>query len=297
MKSNVRSMFMLVALATILWACGGDKEEALTGNDYLVTIRTDLGEMKAILYDETPKHKENFVKLAKEGFFDSLLFHRVIQGFMIQGGDPNSKNAGPQDRLGNGGPGYTVPAEINSNFFHQKGALSAARQGDQVNPEKASSGSQFYIVQGSIVPSTQLQGPNPTDIQKAVSKLVQQMPDNELNQQYTEAYQMGGNEAVDEKIRETLDQLAEVTGIEIGQMDLPEEMIEAYTTVGGTPFLDNEYTVFGQVISGLDVIDSIAAVATQPGDRPIEDVKMYISVEEMPREEIQSKYNYDYRVQ
>lgn len=288
---------MLVALATILWACGGDKEEALTGNDYLVTIRTDLGEMKAILYDETPKHKENFVKLAKEGFFDSLLFHRVIQGFMIQGGDPNSKNAGPQDRLGNGGPGYTVPAEINSNFFHQKGALSAARQGDQVNPEKASSGSQFYIVQGSIVPSTQLQGPNPTDIQKAVSKLVQQMPDNELNQQYTEAYQMGGNEAVDEKIRETLDQLAEVTGIEIGQMDLPEEMIEAYTTVGGTPFLDNEYTVFGQVISGLDVIDSIAAVATQPGDRPIEDVKMYISVEEMPREEIQSKYNYDYRVQ
>lgn len=297
MKSNVRSMFMLVALATILWACGGDKEEALTGNDYLVTIRTDLGEMKAILYDETPKHKENFVKLAEEGFFDSLLFHRVIQGFMIQGGDPNSKNAGPQDRLGNGGPGYTVPAEINSNFFHQKGALSAARQGDQVNPEKASSGSQFYIVQGSIVPSTQLQGPNPTDIQKAVSKLVQQMPDNELNQQYTEAYQMGGNEAVDEKIRETLDQLAEVTGIEIGQMDLPEEMIEAYTTVGGTPFLDNEYTVFGQVISGLDVIDSIAAVATQPGDRPIEDVKMYISVEEMPREEIQSKYNYDYRVQ
>jgi len=288
---------MLVALATILWACGGDKEEALTGNDYLVTIRTDLGEMKAILYDETPKHKENFVKLAKEGFFDSLLFHRVIQGFMIQGGDPNSKNAGPQDRLGNGGPGYTVPAEINSNFFHQKGALSAARQGDQVNPEKASSGSQFYIVQGSIVPSTQLQGPNPTDIQKAVSKLVQQMPDNELNQQYTEAYQMGGNEAVDEKIRETIDQLAEVTGIEIGQMDLPEEMIEAYTTVGGTPFLDNEYTVFGQVISGLDVIDSIAAVATQPGDRPIEDVKMYISVEEMPREEIQSKYNYDYRVQ
>lgn len=297
MKSNVRSMFMLVALATILWACGGDKEEALTGNDYLVTIRTDLGEMKAILYDETPRHKENFVKLAKEGFFDSLLFHRVIQGFMIQGGDPNSKNAGPQDRLGNGGPGYTVPAEINSNFFHQKGALSAARQGDQVNPQKASSGSQFYIVQGSIVPSTQLQGPNPTDIQKAVSKLVQQMPDNELNQQYTEAYQMGGNEAVDEKIRETLDQLAEVTGIEIGQMDLPEEMIEAYTTVGGTPFLDNEYTVFGQVISGLDVIDSIAAVATQPGDRPIEDVKMYISVEEMPREEIQSKYNYDYRVQ
>lgn len=295
--SNVRSMFMLVALATILWACGGDKEEALTGNDYLVTIRTDLGEMKAILYDETPKHKENFVKLAKEGFFDSLLFHRVIQGFMIQGGDPNSKNAGPQDRLGNGGPGYTVPAEINPKFFHQKGALSAARQGDQVNPEKASSGSQFYIVQGSIVPSTQLQGPNPTDIQKAVSKLVQQMPDNELNQQYTEAYQMGGNEAVDEKIRETLDQLAEVTGIEIGQMDLPEEMIEAYTTVGGTPFLDNEYTVFGQVISGLDVIDSIAAVATQPGDRPIEDVKMYISVEEMPREEIQSKYNYDYRVQ
>lgn len=297
MTSSVRNMFMLVALTTLLWACGGDKEDALTGNDYLVTIKTDLGEMKAILYDETPQHKENFVKLANEGFYDSLLFHRVIQGFMIQGGDPDSKNAKPEQRLGSGGPGYTVPAEINPKFFHKKGALSAARQGDQMNPQKASSGSQFYIVQGAVLPATQLQGPNPTDIQKAVTKLVQQMPDNELNQQYTEAYQMGGNEAVDQKILETLDQLAEVTGIEIGQMDLPEEMIEAYTTVGGTPFLDNEYTVFGEVISGLDVIDSIAAVATQPGDRPTEDIKMYISVEEMPREKIKSKYNYDYRVQ
>src|SRR5688572_740856 len=116
--------------------------------DYVVTIKTNHGDMIAILYDETTKHKENFIKFVKEHYFDNLLFHRVIQGFMIQGGDPQSKGAGPGQRLGNGGPGYTIPAEINPKFFHEKGALSAARLGDEANPTKASSGSQFYIVQG-----------------------------------------------------------------------------------------------------------------------------------------------------
>ena len=151
MKNKLGMLAMLIAL--MITACAeGNKEPEVTGSDSVVTIKTDMGEMKAILYDETPKHKENFLKLAKEGFYDSLLFHRVINSFMIQGGDPESKGADLGQRLGSGGPGYTVPAEFVDGLFHKKGALSAARQGDQVNPERASSGSQFYIVQGQVTP-------------------------------------------------------------------------------------------------------------------------------------------------
>jgi len=183
-----------------------------------VKIKTKFGDMVAVLYDETPKHRDNFLKLAREGFFDGLLFHRCIKGFMVQGGDPESRNAAAGKMLGSGGPGYTVDAEFNSKFIHKKGALSAARQGDQVNPEKKSSGSQFYIVQGQ-----------PT-----------------ANPQSTVAY-------------------------------TPEQK-QIYTTSGGTPFLDGAYTVFGEVIEGLDVIDKIASQPTKPGDRPMEDIVMDIDV-------------------
>ncbi|MCK9218880.1 MAG: peptidylprolyl isomerase [Bacteroidales bacterium] len=183
-------------------------------------IHTDFGDMKGVLYNETPKHRDNFVKLTKSGFFDGLLFHRVISGFMIQGGDPDSKNAKPGQQLGSGGPGYTVPAEFNKEFIHKKGALSAARQADQVNPTKASSGSQFYIVQGKKVPAVQL----------------------------------GGNYTPDQK--------------------------KTYETIGGTPFLDGQYTVFGEITEGLDVIDKIAAVEKDRNDRPVKDVKMTIKIVE-----------------
>lgn len=177
------------------------------------------------LYDETPQHRDNFLKLAEEGYFDGLLFHRVIDGFMIQGGDPESRNAPSGKALGMGGPGYQVPAEFNSKYVHLKGALAAARQGDQVNPEKKSSGSQFYIVQGK--------------------------PVSESNLQLTEAR----------------------NGIQY----TPEQK-EEYMTIGGTPFLDQGYTVFGRVIDGLNVIDSIATVRTDSRDRPTEDVAMKIRV-------------------
>ncbi len=183
-------------------------------------IHTDYGDMTGILYNETPKHRDNFVKLAKSGFYDGLLFHRVISGFMIQGGDPDSKNAKPGQQLGVGGPGYTVPAEFNTKFIHKKGALAAARQGDQVNPAKASSGSQFYIVQGKKMSAAQLTG-NYTPEQKKI-----------------------------------------------------------YETVGGTPFLDNQYTVYGEITEGLDVIDKIAACEKGPGDRPAKDIKMTIRIVE-----------------
>lgn len=189
----------------------------------MVLIETDLGNIKVKLYDSTPKHKENFLKLAKEGYLNGTLFHRVIPGFMVQGGDPDSKTAQPSQQLGSGGPGYTLDAEIGAKHF--KGALSAARQGDQVNPEKRSSGSQFYIVQNGPVPEAQL------------NQIIQQK-----GLQYT-----------------------------------PEER-DYYLKVGGTPFLDGDYTVFGQVVEGLDVVDKIANAPRDPRDRPVKDIKMKVSV-------------------
>jgi peptidyl-prolyl cis-trans isomerase B (cyclophilin B) len=192
-------------------------------NVTMIEIITDYGTMKAKLFDTTPKHRDNMVKLAEEGFYNDLLFHRVIQGFMIQGGDPNSKNAGPNQRLGSGGPGYQIDAEIGAR--HYKGTLAAARTGDSVNPERKSSGSQFYIVHGKSVSEDEI---------NAVER--------QFNRTYT-----------------------------------PEEK-QRYIAVGGTPFLDDQYTVFGEVIEGLDVIDKIAAVQTAPGDRPVQDIKMTIRV-------------------
>ncbi len=208
---------MSIVLAISTTACG-NKER-------VVLISTEYGDMKAKLYNETPKHRDNFIKLAEEKFFDGLLFHRIIKGFMIQGGDPKSKDAAPGQMLGDGGPGYTLQAEFNPLFFHKKGALCAARQGDQVNPEKESSGSQFYVVHGKPLTDEQLN-----------------MMEQRLNVKYT-----------------------------------PEQR-EVYKAVGGAPFLDNNYTIFGEVIEGLEVIDKLAEVQTAPGDRPVKDVKMTIKV-------------------
>ncbi len=188
-----------------------------------VELQTEYGNMTILLYDSTPQHRDNFLKLVAENYYDDLLFHRVIQGFMIQGGDPDSRNARPGRQLGMGGPGYTIPAEFDDENIHLKGALSAARTGGPSNPQKRSSGSQFYIVQGDIQNDAQLDG------------------------------------------------MEMRTGYKY-----PEKQREAYKEVGGTPFLDRDYTVFGIVTEGLDIIDKIAAVKTQPGDRPLEDVKMKI---------------------
>lgn len=187
----------------------------------LVQVETPFGYMLVELYSATPKHQDNFTKLVEQGYYDSLLFHRVISEFMIQGGDPDSKRAEPNKMLGSGGPGYTIPAEFVDSLIHVKGALSAARTGDLVNPEKRSSGSQFYIVQGKTFEDRELD-----------------MIESRKNMRYTSAQR------------------------------------EMYKTVGGTPFLDRDYTVFGQVIEGLEVIDSIAAQPTDERDRPKQDVWM-----------------------
>ncbi|MBP5401486.1 MAG: peptidylprolyl isomerase [Bacteroidales bacterium] len=186
-----------------------------------VLIKTSEGDITIALYDNTPKHKENFIKLVNDGFYNGVLFHRIIQGFMIQTGDPESKGAPAGKMLGNGGPGYTIPAEFKPENYHKRGAVAAARQGDQVNPTKASSGSQFYIVDGK---------PFNSNLMAQIS------------------YQYGKS--------------------------FTEEQRKVYETIGGAPFLDGDYTVFGEVVEGMDVVDKIAAKPKDRYDRPTTDVKI-----------------------
>ena len=260
--------------------------------DHVVTISTKYGDMVAILYDETPKHKENFIKLAKEHYYDSLLFHRVIEGFMIQGGDPDSKSADSARRLGNGGPGYTIPAEINPKFSHVKGALSAARLADAMNPDRASSGSQFYIVQGTKHTESQIKV-DPMKFNRALQQFFQK-PENQAYRDSISTFIQNRDEKAFEAYLERLKPIVEQQlGVSI-ERDISPEVVKAYTTVGGTPQLDGQYTVFGKVIDGLEVIDKIAAAPRDQNDRPLEDVRMRITVEEMPRRKIEKTYGYTY---
>ncbi len=214
-------------LTILIVSCNPKIAEGLRKNDLRrdVELQTNKGNIVIRLSDSTPLHRNNFLKLVKQHYYDSILFHRVIASFMIQAGDPNSKRAKPGDRLGNGGPGYTVPAEIRQTFFHEKGMVAAARSGDEVNPQKASSGSQFYIVQGKIYTDAGLDS--------------------------VETYRLKGKK-------------------------IPENQRVVYKTIGGTPHLDQNYTIFGKVVKGLDVLDSIAGVQTnrQGIDRPLQDIKI-----------------------
>lgn len=238
-----------------------------------VLIKTTLGDITVRLYDETPQHRDNFIKLASEGYYDGTLFHRVIKGFMIQGGDPDSKGAPAGKQLGTGGPNYTIPAEfVYPQYFHKKGALAAARQSDQVNPEKRSSGSQFYIVTGEVYSAGKL-----TQIERQLEqKQLQSIFDGLVVENRDKILQLRRNrdQAGLMAIQEQLQKATMDKAKELGKPKFTDAQREAYTTVGGTPFLDNDYTVFGEVEEGLEVIDAIQNVATAPGDRPKEDVKM-----------------------
>lgn len=272
---------------SLFTSCGQNKK-----TDYVVTIKTEYGEMIAILYDETPKHKENFVKLAKEKFFDSTLFHRVIPEFMIQGGDPNSKKATPGQPLGTGGPGYTVDAEFVPQYFHHKGALSAARLGDGQNPQKASSGSQFYIVQGKVWKENELK----IDQQKLGMGLQQMLakPENKtLYDSIVKIYQAGDMKAYEACIIGLVPRIVKETGVPVIK-EMSADRLNTYTTVGGAPHLDDQYTVFGKVIKGLEVVDKIAAVQRDRSDRPTQDVRMFITVEELSKKKIEKLYGYQY---
>ena len=255
-------------------SCVNSQNDKQSGS--LVKIETEFGDITLKLFDETPIHRDNFIKLANEGFFDGLLFHRVIEDFMIQGGDPDSKNAEPGKRLGGGDPGYTLPAEIDSSLFHKKGALAAARRGGPANPEKRSSGSQFYIVQGTVFSHGALDTLEMKMNQQRQRTVMQQFF-SEAQEELSQLQQAGDQEKLNLRVTE----IREKADDKISQMprlEFSAERRETYTTLGGYPSLDNEYTIFGEVIEGLDVLDKLAGVETDQFDRLVNDVKMKVKV-------------------
>lgn len=244
--------------------------EAVKPQGSIVDIKTSLGDIKVLLYDDTPIHKENFLKLVNEGYYNGVLFHRVIKDFMVQTGDPDSKNASETQQLGSGDPGYTLEAEILfPKHYHKYGALAAARTGDAVNPQKRSSGSQFYIVTGNKYSENQTKAIlDPKAMiprQNYFKKLV------EKNRSVIEEMQ-ANNDA--EGLKKLQGELIAETEANVPMDAISPEIIKDYTTIGGTPHLDGDYTVFGEVISGMDVVEKIQNSATGPGDRPKEDIRI-----------------------
>ncbi|HRX10524.1 MAG TPA: peptidylprolyl isomerase [Draconibacterium sp.] len=267
------ALLIVTALFAAVVSCGGNANKT---NETIVSIKTDFGEIKVKLYNDTPKHKENLIKLIKDGFYDDLLFHRVINNFMIQGGDPNSKNAGPDAMLGSGGPGYTIPAEILPNHFHKKGALAAARLGGPKNPGKESSGSQFYIVQGRVFRPGELDSMNViiNNQRKEIMMREQFNVEKSKFDSIRGKNDPAGFNILVAELRTKVDSMYAAGP----QFTLTDEQREIYSTVGGYPSLDGEYTVFGEVVEGLDVLDKIAAVNTNKANRPVEDVRMKIEI-------------------
>lgn len=274
LSSSIVSANAMTVINTNRLSVDGDKER-------IILISTDYGDIKIKLYNETPLHRDNFIKLTSESFYDSLIFHRVIDGFMIQGGDPRSKKAGKDQMLGNGGPGYTIPAEFVPEFFHKKGALAAAREGDRVNPEKRSSGSQFYLVQGKAYKPQELDVMESRVNETKKIELIRAYiakPENVLVKEKLDSFQKSQNKEELNKLLKEVE--ASIMGEynKLEKFSYSKEQREAYTTIGGTPHLDGGYTVFGEVIEGLEVIDKIAAVKIGSNNKPAKDVRMTIKI-------------------
>lgn len=251
--------------------------------DVLITIGTPYGEMKAILFDETPEHKKNFVELTKSGKFNSTIFHRVMKDFMIQGGDVNAKE-------GANSITYTMPAEFNDKFFHSKGAIAAARMPDNVNPKQESSGCQFYIVDGRVFSKEELS----TDFQKLYQGIQLLLLEEEYQEVKDQFLALQNNlVAYKELAFKYKDLVEEKYGIK-SSIDIPSNRLESYSTIGGSPHLDGAYTVFGMVVEGMDVIDKIASVQTGPNNKPTEDVAMTISITMVKKNYITKNYGYQY---
>lgn len=278
LKRTILPFLLLASLPFLTSYTGADKRSK-------VLIHTDLGDIKIVLYDETPKHRDNFLKLVQNGTLDSTLFHRVIAQFMIQGGDVDSKHAKPGTMLGNGELGYTIPAEFNPSLYHKRGALAAARQGDEVNPNKESSSCQFYIVQGRTYTDSMLTGLQTSMDQqvkqKLFSKIISDPQNTGLRESFIRAqtrYQTTGNADSlnywSAFINPKIDAEFEKTPHRV----ITPEQRKTYSTVGGTPFLDGGYTVFGEVISGMETVDKIAAQQVDGNARPRVDIHMTIKI-------------------
>jgi len=265
-------LLVLVTLNSCFLKSTSDNTDVKTSGK-VALISTKYGDIEVLLYDKTPLHRDNFIKLTKQGFYDSLLFHRVISNFMIQGGDPVSKNAKTGQALGNGGPAYTIAAEFDTSLIHKKGALAAAREGDNINPEKRSSGSQFYIVQGTTYTDAQLdqmeQRINSQAKQNYIRNYISKTP--EIKSKLDSLQKNRDRKGISELISE-IEQSQKGKIDSASNFKYSEKQREIYKTIGGTPHLDGAYTVFGEVIKGLNVIDSIARVNTGKANRPIEDV-------------------------
>ena len=270
-----KTTILFTLILCCITACTGNQKKnnnMANDNATLVKIETTMGDITVKLYDETPKHKENFIKLVKEGVYDSTLFHRVIKNFMIQAGDPNSKTASATDTLGSGDVGYTIPAEFNPKFFHKRGVLAAARQGDDVNPNKESSGCQFYIVTGRKFSEAQMINMENQMNEARLDTVFQALARKHMK----EIYKM--RKANDmEGLMELQDSLENQARKEVAKepaLKFTPEQIKAYTTVGGAPHLDGSYTVFGEVVDGMNVVAEIETAKTNRQDRPAQDIRI-----------------------
>ena len=272
-------MKKLLILSLVLLAVAGCNRNKYPKNSVLIS--TKYGDMVVKLYDETPKHRDNFLKLVKEKYYDGTLFHRVIHEFMIQGGDPDSRKASQGQVLGEGGPGYDIPAEFNPALIHKKGVIAAAREGDEVNPQKASSGSQFYIVQGKAYTNPELtqleQKINQRNLMKFFDQFLQKRENATYRAKLTE-YRTKNDSISYMKLVNEIQPMVESEFAKTKPFKFTDQQRKVYTTVGGTPFLDGNYTVFGEVIKGLEVLDKIAAVKTDGNNRPAEDIKMTVTI-------------------
>ena len=271
MKTN--NLLIIAVITVLLAACGaGSKKTTDMEKRTQVKIETTMGDIVVELYNETPKHRDNFIKLAKEGVYDSTLFHRVIRQFMIQAGDPESKTANDTAQLGGGDVGYTVPAEFVPKFFHKKGALAAARMGDDVNPERASSGCQFYIVTGRKFRESQLLDMAGQKNNARMDTLFNQLARKHMKEIYK--LRKAGDENALLELQDKLEAEAYALYKEEEPFMFTPEQISAYSTIGGAPHLDGAYTVFGQVLEGMETVEKIEGTKTGKADRPVENVRI-----------------------
>ena len=276
----MKNIITITIILFLTVSCNTTSAKKKQKNKY-VMIETVYGNMIIKLYNKTPLHRDNFIKLVEQNFYDSLLFHRVIKGFMIQGGDPKSKNSLPGERLGEGGPGYKIDAEFNTKFIHKKGALAAAREGDQFNPQKKSSGSQFYIIQGTKITKDRLQiienKINEINKQDFLRKYINSPENSDLKNRLdslkrTHSYREL-NDLINKKIIKLKPQIDSIK-----RFKYTEEQKQIYSTIGGAPHLDQNYTVFGEIIDGLNIIDSIANVKVDRNKRPYNDIIMKVKI-------------------
>lgn len=276
MKQVIHICLFLIGLNINLFA-----QSQSSNGPVKIKIETTLGNMVAVLYDDTPLHRDNFVKNIKEGVYKDLLFHRVIKEFMIQGGDPDSKNAPADKVLGNGSLGYTIPAEFKPNHYHKKGVLAMARQGDDVNPKKESSSCQFYIVHGKVFEDNVLTMMEDRFNQQTRNQIFNEFLMKTENAEWLKKAQDAVNSKDNAKLQEVVNHFSPQIEEELtkrGKFAFTAEQRKIYTTLGGAPHLDGNYTVFGEITEGLDVIDKIAAEVTDRYDRPVKNIIMNISI-------------------